>query len=556
MSTKTNFKRVALVAVAALGLGVLTSVAPANAAGDATGIGADDIAIVAPTAGTAAAVGVCAIDPKALASDITSAISTLTVIAVGASLSFDTVTDGTGSLVISGPATWTTMPTAAGTISQDAKTVSFADAVLTTPAVLTASAAGAITVTAYSAADAGGTAVESYGITVVASCTSAAAPVAANTVLILAAAAANITAASTETALTYDESAYTVADVHINILLRNAYKADLTTAGILTATATNGALIAFDAGSLLSSTAFIQTAATASSGLDLKVAQNKVANPGQALSTTVTFQFNGVTVGTKDVKLYGVGSKIVVSDVTVGDNALGGTFKYIVQDNAGNQINSPDAVLSGAKAGITYGTIVSNAIGVNGTPSTTLAKGSGTFGCAASKSGSQDIAVGFVNAALAIVKSNTFTATCGQSTVDTFAVSMDKASYSPGEIATLTIKGTDEFGGIVSDNATHGAGVSSLSIPGMTIIGAAATTSDKFVSGALTYKYRVDQAEGNFVGQALVTADTDVKAETVSYSIKSTSGGVSMADVLKAIVSLIASINKQIAALQKALLKK
>ena len=31
MSTKTNFKRIALVAVAALGLGVLTSVAPANA---------------------------------------------------------------------------------------------------------------------------------------------------------------------------------------------------------------------------------------------------------------------------------------------------------------------------------------------------------------------------------------------------------------------------------------------------------------------------------------------------------------------------------------------
>jgi len=32
MSTKTTFKRVALVAVAALGLGVLTSVAPASAA--------------------------------------------------------------------------------------------------------------------------------------------------------------------------------------------------------------------------------------------------------------------------------------------------------------------------------------------------------------------------------------------------------------------------------------------------------------------------------------------------------------------------------------------
>jgi len=34
MSTKTTFKRVALVAVAALGLGVVTSVAPATAAAD------------------------------------------------------------------------------------------------------------------------------------------------------------------------------------------------------------------------------------------------------------------------------------------------------------------------------------------------------------------------------------------------------------------------------------------------------------------------------------------------------------------------------------------
>ena len=33
MSTKTTFKRIALVTVAALGFGVLTSVVPANAAG-------------------------------------------------------------------------------------------------------------------------------------------------------------------------------------------------------------------------------------------------------------------------------------------------------------------------------------------------------------------------------------------------------------------------------------------------------------------------------------------------------------------------------------------
>jgi len=551
MSTKTLRKRIALVAVAALGAGVL-SVAPANAT-DATAITKANIHLVNPSAGTAAAVGVCAVDPAALTSDATSAVNTKTVIAVGATLAFDTVTNGTGSLVISGPATWTTIAT--GTVSIDAKTVNFGDAGMSTKPTLTASAAGAITVTAYSAADAGGTAVESFGITVVASCTSADVPVAANTVLAIAASAGQATSSSTDATLTYAESEYGTT-TYIRILLRNAYKGVLGTQGVLTASATNGALIAFDGDAQLSSTAFKLTAADDNDSLDLKVSQDKVTKPGQALSTTVTFQFNGVTVGTKDVKILGVATQIIVSDVTVGDNAAGGTWKYVVKDAAGNQLDTPDTGLSGAKAGITYGSIVSGAAGVAGTGSTTLAKGSGTFACASGKSGSQDISVGFVNAALATVKSNTFKATCGLSTVDTFSESMDKASYSPGEIATLTIKGLDENGGIVSNNATHGAGVSSLSIPGMTIIGAAATSTDKFTDGALTYKYRVDQAEGNFVGQALVTAATDLKAETVSYSIKSTSGGVSNADVLKAIVSLIASINKQIAALQKALLRR
>ncbi len=551
MSTKTNFKRVALVAVAALGAGVL-SVAPANAA-DGDAITAANIHIVSPTADTLAAAGVCVIDPAALTSDASSSVNTLTVIAKGAALSFDTVTNGTGSLVISGPATWTTIAT--GAVSLDAKTVSFAKAANSTDPTLTASATGTITVTAYNAASGGGTAVESYGITVVDSCSSAATAVAANTVLAISASAGQATSSSTDATLTYSESDYG-STVYIRVLLRNAYKGDVSTAGVLTASATNDALIAFDSDTALSSTAFKATAADSNDAVDLKVSQNTTTKPGQALSTTVTFQFNGVTVGTKDVKILGVATQIVVSDVTVGDNAAGGTWKYVVKDAAGNQLDTPDTGLSGAKAGITYAGIVSAAAGVSGTGSTTLAKGSGTFACASGKSGSQDIAVGFVNAALQTIKSNTFKATCGLSAVDTFSVSMDKASYSPGEIATLTIKGLDENGGIVSDNATHGVGVSSLSIPGMTIIGAAATSTDKFVSGALTYKYRVDQAEGNFVGQALVTAATDLKAETVSYKIASNSGAVSNADVLKAIVSLIASINKQIAALQKALLRR
>ena len=48
MSTKTTFKRIALVAVAALGFGVLTSVAPASA-GEATTaeVGSETVSVAA-----------------------------------------------------------------------------------------------------------------------------------------------------------------------------------------------------------------------------------------------------------------------------------------------------------------------------------------------------------------------------------------------------------------------------------------------------------------------------------------------------------------------------
>jgi glutaredoxin 2 len=48
-----------------------------------------------------------------------------------------------------------------------------------------------------------------------------------------------------------------------------------------------------------------------------------------------------------------------------------------------------------------------------------------------------------------------------------------------------------------------------------------------------------------------VTTDT---AKAVKYSVKASTSTVSNADVLKSIVALIASINKQIQALQKLIL--
>ena len=144
---------------------------------------------------------------------------------------------------------------------------------------------------------------------------------------------------------------------------------------------------------------------------------------------------------------------------------------------------------------------------------------------------------------------------CGGA-LDTWTIAMDKASYQPGEIATLTLSGKTAKGNPVA-TFTFLSGVE-YSFGGMTAI-TAPTNNDAFSSGLGTKKYSfsVGTTEGSFVGTFKTAGTTDDSAKTVQYKVAApATGAVSNADVLKAIVSLIASINKQIAALQKALLKR
>jgi hypothetical protein len=95
----------------------------------------------------------------------------------------------------------------------------------------------------------------------------------------------------------------------------------------------------------------------------------------------------------------------------------------------------------------------------------------------------------------------------------------------------------------------------------MTQVGSIVST-DSFTSGVKKYKFTVG---GISAGSFQLVVDLprwnsttySQTAQTVAYKVTAAAdSGVSNADVLKAIVSLIASINKQIAALQKALLKR
>ena len=581
MSTKTLRKRIAVVAVSALTAGLFSVVStPVANAAQATSISRADIYVAEPAATTSnLSVGQCAIDASARVAaainvGLNPLVSTGTVLAVGAVIQFDTATNGTGNLSVTGPATFSRGANAntTATISTDAKSIGFSE-IAADVATLKVTGTGAIVVTASTGETiGGGTAVKTFGITGVASCDNSDAVNVANSSLTIQSAVDQNKGTTGDDVLTGAQKSYGVEQI-IAVVLQNAYKGDLSTNVVLTAEATNGALVGIDA-TPVASTAFATTTAGVAGNVDVRVKQNTTAAPGAAVTTTVTVKANGVTIGSKSLTLLGAPARIVVdqADVTVGQSGSTGSFQYTVVDNAGNLLltntglmpafGSITAAASGWEAAV--GSVVTSATATTPDITATSTKGTGTFACVAAgtgTSGTVDITVGAAyTAGVGIVKSNVFKATCGSNAIRSWTASMDKASYSPGEIATLTISAKDANGAVVADTTTVGANSVNISVPGMTIIGAAIAATDVFTAGVKTYKFRVDQAVGSFVGQAQVTTDNAVAAEatvkTIQFSIQQSGTVVTNADVLKSIVSLIASINKQIRALQKLILRR
>ena len=87
----------------------------------------------------------------------------------------------------------------------------------------------------------------------------------------------------------------------------------------------------------------------------------------------------------------------------------------------------------------------------------------------------------------------------------------------------------------------------------------APSSGDLFADGKITYKFQVGSTTGSFnmvVDLPAINAVslTGATAQTIAYKIAASSTEVTNAEVLKSIVALIASINKQIQALQKLIL--
>ena len=362
---------------------------------------------------------------------------------------------------------------------------------------------------------------------------------------------------------------------YINIIGKNAYNATLPASTVWAASATNGAKVSIGTSSAISATTTSDGANsfTSSAAAGTNVSVRVGAPSSAAVTTVVTVTADGALVTTETISFQAEPSKLVLLGQAVGkiSSASEGAFVFQLQDAAGNPVAGADvaAIASTYTPRVTsvsvkkQMTTVASDLSPNGdtansvdlgsifgtSTSSTSTNGTAVFTCnPATSSGSSPITLRFTTPVTEVNVDTVVNLTCAGG-VATYTISTDKAKYNVGEVMEITITAKDSAGNAPNDFVFFTA--NELSVGGGTPVANTAAT-DAFVAGVKKYKAQLTTA-GAF-NVVLTHAGSVTKSATAGYTV--TSGDVSNAEVLKSIVALIASINKQIAALQKLILKR
>jgi len=387
---------------------------------------------------------------------------------------------------------------------------------------------------------------------------------------------ADDTTTATEANPTGGTAAYGVIQ-YANIRLRDSYGTAVTnsTSGLLSASATNGAYVSLGAVAAAGTPTTTSAFTTGNSG-NFDNSFLAVKNPGTApLQTVVTVTYNGVVIGTKAFTFTGQVAKITLSAASNGKTGSTATSTIAFADSAGNAVYPSTSSTyypstSVATDGDTLNAyVISGAVGSNGSTKlwpTSTTSGVFEWTCVSSAvgAGSGKVGVTFTNSDGSVIKSNALPVTCSAAPY-TYTAALDKATYAPGDIAKLTVTFKDSKGNLANDTDAIASSTYKPSLSGgnLTLIGGTDSTTglatDALTNGVITYKFTVGAPTVDPYGGQLVVSFGAVNsavqgAVTVGYKIAS--GSTSLNDVLKGIVALIASINKQIAALAKLVTKK
>jgi len=531
MSTKTMKQRIALVAVSALTAGVLSVVAApaANAAGEAA------LTITASSTGLTTTGVVKALSSNA--GTITSNGQLSLAVAAGTAATNVTISGGTFTSLTSG-----------GTINASGTVATSASATALVGLIAKPTAVGAMVIKSYDGATTT-TAITTNTWTVVAASNIGAFSASKSYLAGVTTAASGAHATNVDVA--YSLQAANGGEAIVAFSLFDANGIAMPTSTVITASATNGAVVAFSSGGQLGTSATTTYGGTFG---NIYVAQG---TKYAAIDTVVSLSVDGVVYASKAIALQGDVTKITLDQNVVGklSENTSNVYYTTATDSLGHKIGGITTSIDATQ----FNTSVTTAAAATTTANTGSAT-SALFTCG-SVAGKTNFKVTYTNpTSLVKVTSNALDLQCGGNPY-TWSASLDKASYVAGDIATLTIKALDKSGLTVNDVITMGANITvsgSQLTPVVTPV-----TGDTFTSGVKTYKFLVGSTSGSYnavvdipfwTGGLNSSAPTQT-AQTISYKVAS-DGAVSNAQVLQSIVALIASINKQIQALQALILKK
>jgi len=582
MSTTTNFKRIALVAVAALGLGVLSSV-PTTAA-----INADSVTLSSPTASqttaetytatsavvtvsffgagnaliggdsmsiTAALTGAPAGNtalPTLRLTETSSAFVDSTSAAAGSRLIGETITANRAAVVqarsssvvttakfavylTEAAANGSTAPTVAGTY-----TVKITPATVNSSGALQGSAAQTLTITVTDAPT----------LVKTASSVKAYIQPTANADVVG-------TVSDSVVAISKSNAPASVQAAFIGIAQLNA--AGSASSDSLTVEITG-------AGTLGSGLA---TAAARGRNLTVKVSDSvTVWSDGNAGVGTITIKSStsGALLATKTVTFTDVFSKFAkeTAAVAILGTSARNAVTFVVQDSVSN-------TLSALAAGTTLTAFSSDAT-IATAGAVTYSNDSGTVSVTGVKAGTVTITIGNgTTLALSTIKSAPVTVRVGSTSIASVKVSFDKASYSIGEKALITVTPLDSLGLPTVPSAlanTFAAGLAlkedklfsqnALLVDSTTVTFADATSATAgTTAGSATYTVYMPLTSGTVkvtgtLGTAVATA---IQATTVTASATVTDSGSAALAAVTALATTVASLRTLIVTLTNLVLK-
>ena len=569
MSTKTMKQRIAVVAASALTAGFLSvsAMPAANASSTAVTITAVTGQIVAPSSsGSAGTITIAA------SGTVSFAVAALASTAFGLDISggtFESV--GSGGSVNASKTQYTGSAANTATVAVVAKpTAAGTNMVLTSYFGTAATAAnGTLELTALAASRTAATVDRTWTVTVAPTGASGTASAGLSEIAIVNSAS---TSSSVTNADTPDANIIGVGGAGVvAVALDDALGVSLASTATSTATVKSGACYV-GTSAAAATTPFVSLTAPDDF---LYVVQSDGLT---ATNCSVDISANGTLMATKSFIFQGKPATVEVVSIKRGKTSANTDMGLIiVKDSAGNKIGN--VTVSGAVVTPTDTTFVTaitaGSAGVTGSKSLSLGNGTvptssdlgSPIGYTCSSTAlATPIKVTFsavVDGGGGTIKSPVYDFYCTGDAVK-YTASFDRTSYLPGDIATLTISGTDSKGFITNDKTSFASGSTgeTLSMLGGQMTLASSTSTETFTNGKKEYKFTVGSTEGSFnmlVDIQKILTDSNkslygASVQTVAYKVAAATTAVSNADVLKSIVALIASINKQIQALQKLIL--